>query len=168
MRGLINRNERVLYMKIHDALRHLFLYRDTLLFFALLRVPLRVVRNEKWRTNFQRSDERSKVYIYIYRAGFSSLFELCSPRSIKNKFRTRASIFSPIDDDSRSIIKIHLLDSRCSFLFRERERGNSVMLAFLLETISYRVSRAKLSCCSTRFLASFFCRVFLTSGSKVW
>lgn len=106
-------------------------------------------------------------YIYISSRFFFPFRTLLSSID-KNKFRTRASIFSPIDDDSRSIIKIHLLDSRCSFLFRERERGNSVMLAFLLETISYRVSRAKLSCCSTRFLASFFCRVFLTSGSKVW
>lgn len=148
MRGLINRNERVLYMKIHDALRHLFLYRDTLLFFALLRVPLRVVRNEKWRTNFQRSDERSKVYIYIYRAGFSSLFELCSPRSIKNKFRTRASIFSPIDDDSRSIIKIHLLDSRCSFLFREREREGTASCSL------FSLKRFLIGCLERNYLAA--------------
>lgn len=70
----------------------------------------------------------------------------------KNKFRTR-DILS--DRWWFTIYNKNSLDSRCSFSFflsreRERERGDSVMLAFLLETISYRVSRAKLSCCSTR------------------
>lgn len=85
--GLINRNERVLYMKIHDALRHLFLYCDTatLLFRSS---PNPLTSNEtKMANEFQCPKER----MYI-RASFSPLFELSSSRSIKINFE-RARVY---------------------------------------------------------------------------
>lgn len=138
-------------------------------FFALLRIPLTPNETQKWPTDFNGSRERAWSRIRFF---FPPFFELCSSRSIKINFERlhvacSVSWYSLWSMTMRAI-KIPSIPFFFSLSLSLSERNNGRgAVAFLLEAISYRVSRAELSCCSTRSSLPFCPRVFLTYG-KVW
>lgn len=107
-------------------------------FFSLFSESPYAERNE--------NGQRISTSVLAYRAGFSPLFWTLLLSIDKNKFRTLRACYIDIHSD-RWWFVFRNKNSCRPFSFSERD---SAVLAFLLEAISYRVSRAELSCCSTR------------------